>query len=74
MTSPLPQPSWRKPAGIAAILLLIALWAVIVVDVAGRIGAVAWPIQALFYTIAGIVWIAPLKPLLRWMETGRWRH
>ena len=74
MTSPLPQPSWRKPAGIAAILLLIALWAVIVVSVAGRIGTVAWPIQALFYTIAGIVWIAPLKPLLRWMETGRWRH
>jgi hypothetical protein len=32
-----------------------------------------WPVQAIFYLIAGIVWILPLKPLLRWMETGRWR-
>ncbi len=29
--------------------------------------------QAPFYLIAGIVWILPLKPLLRWMELGRWR-
>ena len=25
------------------------------------------------HVIAGIAWIAPLKPLLRWMETGRFR-
>jgi hypothetical protein len=33
-----------------------------------------WPvlIQALFYLVVGIGWIAPLKPLIRWMETGRW--
>ena len=32
-----------------------------------------WPIlvQALFYLVVGIAWIAPLKPLLRWTETGR---
>jgi len=29
--------------------------------------------QAPIYLIAGIVWILPLKPLLRWMELGRWR-
>jgi hypothetical protein len=46
---------------------------VIVVTIAGRIGAIAWPLQALFYLVAGLVWILPLKPLLRWMETGRWR-
>jgi hypothetical protein len=68
-----PQPSWRKPAGTGLILLLILVWAAIVATVAGWIGDIAWPLQALFYTIAGIVWILPLKPLLRWMETGRWR-
>ena len=31
-------------------------------------------VQALFYLVAGIVWIAPLKPLLRWMELGTWRR
>ena len=58
-------------AGIAAILLLIALLAVLVAWLAPTVGR--WPVivQAVFYLVAGIVWIAPLKPLLRWMETGR---
>ena len=68
------EPSWRKPAGIFAILLLIASWSVAVVTVADQAAAWPWPLQALFFLIAGIAWIAPLKPLLRWMETGRWRE
>lgn len=67
------DPSWRKPFGVALILLLIAIWAVIVVSVADLLGGLSWPIHALYYTVAGIVWILPLKPLLRWMETGQWR-
>lgn len=62
------KPSWRKPVGVFAILGLIALWAVIVVSFAGTVER--WPIlvQALFYLAAGLVWVLPLKPLLRWME------
>ena len=65
------EPSWRKPAGIFAILALIAVWAVMVVSLSETVGR--WPIllQAIFYLIAGLAWILPLKPLLRWMETGR---
>jgi len=68
-----PEPSWRKPAGIFAILALIAAWAAIIVSLSATVGE--WPIlaQTLFYLIAGIVWILPLKPLLRWMETGRFK-
>lgn len=67
------EPSWRKPAGIAAILLLILVWAALVASFAGVVGS--WPalVQALFYLIVGIAWIAPLRPLLRWSQTGRWR-
>ena len=65
------QPTWRKPAGIAIILSIILVWAVIVASAASLIGNAPWPVQAVFYVIAGIVWILPLKPLLRWMETGR---
>ena len=67
------QPSWRKGAGIAAILLLILFWAVLVATFAPTVGR--WPIlvQALFYLFVGIAWIAPLKPLLRWSQTGHWR-
>ena len=65
------EPSWRKPAGIFAILALIAVWAVLIASLAGEIGT--WPMlaQAIFYLVAGIAWILPLKPLLRWMETGK---
>ena len=68
-----PQPSWRKPAGIFAILALIAVWAFLVGSMAGTVGQ--WPIlaQAIFYLIAGIAWVLPLKPLLRWMESGHFR-
>lgn len=67
------QPSWRKPAGVFAILLLIAAWAALVASLAGFVEK--WPVlvQSGFYLIAGIIWILPLKPLLRWMETGRFR-
>lgn len=66
------KPSWRKPVGVLLILLLIAGWAVLVVTVAGLLPPLPWPVKATFYVIAGIVWILPLKPLLRWIETGKW--
>ena len=68
-----PQPSFRKLAGAAVILLLIAVWAAFVASFAHVVGR--WPIlvQALFYLFMGIVWIIPLKPLVRWIQTGSFR-
>ena len=65
------EPTWRKPAGIFAILAIIVLWAALVASLAAFVEK--WPVlvQGLFYLGAGLAWIAPLKPLLRWMETGR---
>ncbi len=68
------EPSWRKPAGMFLILLGIAVWAGLVLSVSDYILTLPWPLQALFFAVAGIAWIAPLKPLLRWMETGKWRE
>ena len=67
------EPSSRKLAGIALILLLIVVWAAFVASLAQVVGG--WPIlvQAAFYLIMGIVWIIPLKPLVRWIETGSFR-
>jgi hypothetical protein len=67
------QPSSRKLAGIALILLLIMLWAAFVVSLAPFVGR--WPVlaQAPFYLVMGLAWIVPLRPLVRWMESGRWR-
>ena len=66
------EPSWRRLAVIGAILLLILVWTVLIATFAPAVGR--WPVlvQALFYLVVGIAWIAPLKPLLRWSQTGQW--
>lgn len=65
-------PPSRKLLGIGLILLLILLWAGFVASLAQVVEK--WPIlvQALFYLCMGLAWIIPLKPLLRWSQTGRW--
>jgi hypothetical protein len=67
------QPSSRTLIGIGLILLLIVVWAAFVASLAQVVGG--WPIlvQAAFYLIMGIVWIIPLKPLVRWIQTGSFR-
>ena len=66
-------PTWRKPFGVFLILVLIAIWCVLVASLSGWIGSLHALVQAAIYVFLGIVWIAPLKPLLRWMETGAFR-
>jgi predicted membrane channel-forming protein YqfA (hemolysin III family) len=60
-----PSPSFRKLAGIGLILLLIAVWAALVASFSPIVSG--WPIlvQAPFYLVMGIIWIIPLKPLIR---------
>jgi hypothetical protein len=69
----MPAPSARKLAGAAIIIALIALWATFVASLAQVVGG--WPVlvQMPFYLIMGIGWIIPLKPLVRWIETGSFR-
>lgn len=63
-------PSSRKLAGIAIIVLLIFIWAGLVASLASIVGK--WPIlvQGAFYLVMGLAWIIPLRPVLRWAETG----
>jgi hypothetical protein len=68
-----PSASARTLAGVALILLLIVLWAAFVASLARVVGE--WPIlvQAAYYLVMGIIWIIPLKPLVRWMVTGSFK-
>jgi len=54
-------------------VLLIVVWATFVASLAQIVGR--WPIllQAPFYLAMGLLWIVPLRPLIRWIETGRWK-
>ncbi|HVL79219.1 MAG TPA: DUF2842 domain-containing protein [Sphingomicrobium sp.] len=66
------HPSARKLAAIGIILLLIAVWAALIASLAGPVGTLPVLVQPLFYLVMGMAWILPLRPLVRWSETGRW--
>jgi flagellar biogenesis protein FliO len=68
------RPTLRKPAGMAIILIMICILAWAIGSFSSQIARLPGIIQGVVYVVAGIVWIAPLKPLLRWMETGKWRE
>ena len=68
-----PSPSGRSLAGIALLLVLILLLAFVIAAVSPLVGG--WPVlvQALFYVTVVVLWTMPLKSLIRWMVTGRFR-
>ena len=67
-----PEPSWRKPVGMLLMILYIALYALAVSALAGSISSLPRWLETIVYLVAGIAWIAPLKPFILWMNTGRW--
>lgn len=67
------EPSWRKPVGMLLMLGVIAIWAFTVASLSPWIGTLPILVQTVIYVAAGIGWIFPIRPLLVWMETGRWR-
>lgn len=67
------DPALRSILGMLLLLVLIAFWAIMVASFSGAIGGLAWPLQAVIYLIAGIAWVWPAKPVMRWTVTGRWR-
>ena len=72
--APVERPTIRKPAGIFIILFMIGLLGWAIGTFAEDLERLHALIQAVIYLIAGVIWIAPLGPLLRWMETGKWRE
>ncbi|MEZ5955003.1 MAG: DUF2842 domain-containing protein [Hyphomonas sp.] len=60
----------RKPATAILLLLWMGFWIVAAVTVGGLIAG--WPHWAhlIYYVVAGIGWIIPLKPLFAWMNRG----
>lgn len=66
------DPAKRSVAGMFLVLALIALWAVVVTSFSSVIGQ--WPraVQLFVYIAAGVAWIFPAMPIMRWIVTGRW--
>jgi len=62
------MPSLRKPLGMILILLIILAWCLLFASQIDRIAALNFWLQIPIYVVAGIIWIFPIRPLLRWME------
>lgn len=61
----------RKAIGCAGLLSYMAIYAA----AAATLGAVLLPRlpfwgELIFYAVAGIIWIFPLKPVFGWMNRG----
>ena len=67
------EPTWRIPIGILALLVGLALYGIAVANWIAPLIA-NWPALAQMpvYLVLGVVWLAPLRRFLIWMETGRW--
>ena len=68
------SPSWRKPVGMLFTLLLILLWTGLSVTLIEALGDLNFWLLLPIYIFLGIAWIFPIKPLLLWMNTGKFRH
>jgi hypothetical protein len=71
--NPPDPPNWRQPFGMILILLLFLLWCVIVVSMIDWISGLNFWLQLPIYILAGIAWILPVRPLMIWMNTGKFR-
>lgn len=62
----------RKFIGAIALLILVVVWALVAMALAQapaiRENAVA---ATLYYIVAGLGWVVPAMPLVRWMSGGR---
>ena len=58
----------RKALGCLLLLACLAIYIVLAAALGGWLNtrAPAWALLG-FYVLAGVAWVAPLRPLLRWM-------
>jgi hypothetical protein len=71
--NPVTDPSWRKPVGVFGIIAWVVVYSLLVATMADTLNALPTILMAAAYLVLGIAWVAPLKPLFIWMNTGQWR-
>jgi hypothetical protein len=58
----------RKPLGALLIVVWILGYVAVAAVIGDRIASEHWAWKVLYFPIAGLAWVLPLKPLLRWMH------
>ena len=67
------EPTWRIPFGILMLLIALTIYALAVARFVAPLFQ-TWPAlaQVPVYVVLGVLWLAPLRRFLIWMETGSW--
>ena len=60
----------RKIVASLAMLVFICIWIALAVKTGESLADSPRWVQLIFYVVAGIGWIAPMKPLFAWMNAG----
>ena len=58
----------RKIVGSIALVSWIVAYVAVAAVIGDRVADEHWAWQLLFFPIAGLLWVVPLKPVLRWMH------
>jgi len=59
----------RKLIGAVALLALVIVWALLAMALAQTIlTSVSGFVAAIYYLVAGLGWVLPVMPLVRWMS------
>ncbi len=62
----------RKLIGAFALIALVLSWVLIAMAVAQfPVVQASGPFETIYYVIAGLGWVLPAMPLIRWMSKGR---
>lgn len=62
------EPSARKPIGVLAIVLGLAVYGGLIANFGAAIATLPTGLEALVYLVLGVAWLLPLRPLLVWMN------
>jgi hypothetical protein len=62
----------RKLIGAVALIVLVITWSLVAMALA-QLPAIKANglIEALYYVVAGLGWVLPAMPLIKWMSGGR---
>jgi hypothetical protein len=65
----------RKLIGAVALIILVVVWALVAMAVAQFPAVKANALlETLYYVLAGLGWVLPAMPLIRWMSHGERRR
>lgn len=67
------EPSLRKPFGVLLVVVYLVVYVIGSAMLFTPVERLHVLIQTPIWLAIGLAWVLPLRPLLRWMETGRWR-